>query len=224
MFNKKNCPKCRKKINKKYDFCPYCGNIIENNEGDYGMLGKNDLINMNNGIKLPFGFNTIFNSLMNSLSKEMTELNRENALENNQEKRKTGIAKNGISINISSSGNAPPKVSVSYFGDEKIKNQKERKVKEAESKFFSEEKTKKFLNLAKEEPKADLRRLSKKVVYEIKLSGVNSIEDVSVIKLENSIEIRAIAKNKAYFKVIPINLPLVDYDFSDEKLVLELKA
>lgn len=225
MFKKKKCPECRKKINGKYDFCPYCGNIIEEEDEDWGMLGKKDNINMNNEIKLPFGFNTIFNSLMNSLSKEMNELNKTSVIQNqNQEKKKAGIVKSGISINISSSGNAQPNVSVSYFGDEKTKNQKNKKIKEAESKLFSDEKTEEFLNLSKEEPKTDLRRLSKKIVYEIELAGVVSIEDVSVIKLENSIEIRAIAKDRAYFKIIPINLPLVNYDFSDERLILELAA
>jgi hypothetical protein len=221
MFKKTNCSKCGKKINDKYDFCPYCGNVIENSEEDFGMLGKNDSVKEENEVKLPFGFNTIFNTLMNSLSKEMNELNKTGAV---QDKNKTGIAKNGISINISSAGNAPPNISVSYLGDGKTNNQKNKKVKEAESRLFSDKKTKEFLNLPKEEPKTDLRRLSKKVVYEIELIGVASIEDVSVTKLENSIEIRAIAKDKAYFKIIPINLPLVDYEFSDEKLVLELKA
>ena len=42
------------------------------------------------------------------------------------------------------------------------------------------------------------------------------------MKLENSIEIKALAKNKAYVKRIPINLPIINYDFSKEKLVLEL--
>ncbi|MDO8528555.1 MAG: zinc ribbon domain-containing protein [Nanoarchaeota archaeon] len=218
---KKNCSKCGKRIKGVYEFCPYCGNIIENREEDWGMLGKNDLVNKNNEIKLPFGFNTIFNSLMNSLNKEMAELNKTSAIQD-QDKRKTGLVKNGISINISSSGNAPPKVSVSYFGDEKAK--KSKKVKEAEPRLFSDIKTKKFLSLSKEEPKTSLRRLSKKIVYEIELTGVSSIEDVSIVKLENSIEIRAIAKDKAYFKIIPINLPLIDYDFLDEKLILELKA
>ena len=41
MFNKKKCPKCKSKINKDFDFCPYCGNRSGDN-GNWGMLGKND--------------------------------------------------------------------------------------------------------------------------------------------------------------------------------------
>jgi len=56
------------------------------------------------------------------------------------------------------------------------------------------------------------------------MPGVKSIKDVSVNQLENSIEIKAVAKDNSYFKLIPINLPVLDYELSEEKLVLELEA
>ncbi len=209
MFKKNNCPKCGKKIDRKYDFCPYCGNVIENNQEDWGMLGKNDI---KESIRTQNPFEKITeNMLSKMLGSAMNMLEKEMQKEMNQQKKSTL----GTNIRLMINGKE-----ISLTPVEK----KQKKVKEAESKFLSEEKTKEFLKLSKEEPKTDLRRLSKKIVYEIELTGVASIDDVSVIKLENSIEIRAIAKNKAYFKIIPINLPLVDYDFLDEKLILELKA
>ena len=44
MFKKNECKKCRKKINDKYEFCPYCGSSLNENfkNEDWGMLGKND--------------------------------------------------------------------------------------------------------------------------------------------------------------------------------------
>jgi len=33
-----------------------------------------------------------------------------------------------------------------------------------------------------------------------------------------------LAKNKVYYKVIPINLPVKNYNLSKEKLILELEA
>ena len=54
------------------------------------------------------------------------------------------------------------------------------------------------------------------------MPGVKSIKDVSVIQLENSIEIKALAKNKVFYKIIPINLPIKNYNFAKQKLVLEL--
>ncbi len=41
------------------------------------------------------------------------------------------------------------------------------------------------------------------------------------MKLENSIEIKAITKDKAYFKIIPLNLPIINYNILKEKLILE---
>src|SRR3989344_3748821 len=48
-----------------------------------------------------------------------------------------------------------------------------------------------------------IRRFADRVVYEIALPGVKSIKDISITKLENSIEIKAVSKDKAYFKLIP---------------------
>jgi HSP20 family molecular chaperone IbpA len=209
MFKKNNCSKCGKKIDKKYDFCPYCGNVIENNQEDWGMLGKNDIKGFEK-TQNPFEkitesmLSKMLGSAMKMLEKEMQK--EMNSQKNDMPKANIRLMINGKEISLNNTEKKP------------------KKVKEAESKMFSEDKSKEFLKLSKEEPKTDLRRLSKKVIYEIELAGVTSIEDISVIKLENSIEIRAIAKDKAYFKIIPINLPLVDYDFSDETLVLELKA
>ena len=70
MFNKKSCPKCGTKVSSNYDFCPKCGkNISSKKESlDYfGMFGKDDFFenerksDFEPEIKLPFGFNTIFN-------------------------------------------------------------------------------------------------------------------------------------------------------------------
>ena len=81
---------------------------------------------------------------------------------------------------------------------------------------------KKATNIAKEEPLTSIKRLSDKVIYEIEIPGVKSIEDISITKLENSIEIKALAKDRLYFKLIPINLPITNYNLSKGKLVLEL--
>ena len=44
----------------------------------------------------------------------------------------------------------------------------------------------------------------------------------SIIKLESSIEIKAVSKENAYSKLIPINLPITNFNFSNEKLILEM--
>ena len=71
-----------------------------------------------------------------------------------------------------------------------------------------------FQKLPKKQPETNVRRFSNKVVYEIDIPGVESIKDVSISQLENSIEIKAVAKKNAYEKIIPIGLPISKYDFS----------
>lgn len=220
MFKKKKCGKCNKKIGGKYDFCPYCGNRVSN-EGqneDWGMLGKSDFMPLNN-IKLPIGFNAIFNSLVKNLSKELNKEMMSNNFKEIEEPKK--IEKDGLSISISTFGNGPPKIKVTQMGENR--KTPEEKIKQIKQNFFTENQIKNFAGLKREEPKTNIRRLSNKVVYEIEIPGVKSVEDISIIKLENSIEIKAISKNKAYAKIIPINLPIKKYNLSNGKLILELE-
>jgi len=223
MFKKKECNKCRRKIEEKYGFCPYCGNDLSTREmeEDCGMLGKNDFMPFMNGIKLPLGFNTIFNSLMKNLSKEVDEQPNENYFQTN-EKQPKNVKRGGISISISTFGNGPPKIKVTQLGEKPRLQVKEEIKEKVKQNMFTKEKIKKFSDLPKEEPKTEIRRLSNKIIYEIKMPEIKSLEDISIIKFENSIEIKALGGKKAYLKTIPINLPITDYNLSEGKLILEL--
>lgn len=216
MFRKKECQKCGRKMNEGYDFCPYCGNHSGSSRNeDWGMLGKDDFFNDIGNAKLPMGFNSIFNFLMKNLDKQFSQM----------QKNTSEVEKKGISIDISNTGDGVPKIKIKTFGGNEMQNKKPvQKIKEAKSKNFSKEDVKKFLKLKRVEPKSEIRRFSDKVVYEVELPGVKSMEDVSVLKLENSVEIRAMAKEKAYVKILPINMPLINYSLAEEKLILELKA
>lgn len=221
MFNKKNCKRCGKKINQDYDFCPYCGSS-ETKKEDWGMLGKNDFDMQTGNIKFPLGFNTLFNSLMKDLNKQMNNMDKEiNRETNNPQKNPRN---SGLSISISTSGNSPPKIKINRFGgEEKITAVKEKK-KVFKSKRFSPKQIEKLSKFPKEEPVTEMKRFSEKIVYEINLPDVKSANDISIINLENSIEIKAIGKNKVYTKIIPVNLPIKDYKLSEGRLILELKT
>lgn len=221
MFKKNKCSKCNSNVEDKYSFCPYCGNKVytkENQDDDWGMLGKNDLMPSMNEIQLPMGLNSIFNSLMKNLSKELDEQLKSNLRETENPKISN---KEGISISISTFGNGPPKISVTQLGGKPktIQTNKKEKSKQIN---FTKEKVKEFSDLPREEPQTKVRRLSDRVIYELEMPGVKSTEDLSIIKLENSIEIKAVGKKKAYAKIIPISLPIKDYNLSDGKLTLEL--
>ncbi len=222
MFKKKKCKNCREKIDDKYNFCPYCRvptrDFLEDDK-EWGILGRNDF-SPNEGVKLPMGFNALFNTILKNLNKQFN--NVEN-MENKSKKPK--IKKGGVSISIHTSGNKPPEIKVSSFGNLPEFKEKEKQVKKKVKNLkLPVSDPKKFTGLKKEEPKTNIRRFSNKIIYEINMPNVKSIKDVSIVQLENSIEIKALAKNKVYYKIIPINLPVKNYNLSKEKLILELEA
>jgi len=249
MFGKQTCGRCGKKLGKKFSYCPHCGFSLvdrEKEQKDYGFLGKKDLGNSDvfgrNDIKLPFGFNMVFNRLMKEMDKQFRELDREIGQERRKidpEKLRTMpvdrtkmpfVKQGGISINISS-GVGTPVIKVRSFGnmpefkemEHGIKGdaRKERKLK-IENPKISQEKAKELAKLPRQEAESRVRRLSGKVIYEIELPDVKSEKDVIVQQLENSIEVKAFSKDKAYFKFLPVSLPLQKYKLEDEKLILEL--
>lgn len=186
---------------------------VKKNE-DWGILGKNDFTSPFEEMKMPMGFNMLFNSVFKNLQKQLKEIEKGNYDPKSLNKRKL----NGISINISTSGNFPPVIRMNKAG-----NKISKKGKKLPVGHFSAEKLKKYSKLPREEPRTDVRRLSDKIVYEIELPGVRSIDDVSILNLENSMEIKAISDKKIYSKTIQMNQP-IDYDFSKEKLILEFKS
>jgi len=149
--------------------------------------------------------------------------------ENNMEKPKKekDVIRSGISINIKSDG-GNPQIKITPMGEMK----ETIKVKENIGKTVVDEKkisnkltkqqVEQLSKLPKEEPATKIRRLTDKIIYEIDLPGVKE-KDIFVQKLKNSIEIKAMSKDKAFFKLIPINLPILNYSIQDNKLILELK-
>jgi len=220
MFKKKKCPKCNKKLKDSYNFCPNCGYKDNDKiQKNYGMIGLDDEVQGTPAqIKLPMGLNMIFNSLMKNLNAEMQNMNKDLTKELN----KQNIPKmNGISISISSGNNTSPKI--------KMQNPNEKEPEEPQkishrSKSFSKETKENFAKTKKEEPKTNIRRLGDKIIYEIELPGIKALDQVSFIKLENSIEIKAATKKNTYEKIIKIDLPISNYKLEDEKFILELEA
>lgn len=214
MFKKKECEKCRKKISKKYEFCPYCGSQFNENPENWGILGENDDLNefeqFSNSI-----FGKISGSMINKMlggAMRMLEKEMQKEIKNQNFKPKTNIRLmiNGREINLNN--------------QETENNKKRQEIKEMPLNTLPHEKLKKISSLPKQEPATKIRRLSDKVIYEIQMPEVKSVKDISIIKLENSIEIKALAEDKAYFKLIPINLPILNYELSKGKLVLELSV
>jgi hypothetical protein len=218
MFKKKKCSNCKSKIEERFDFCPYCGTSLNFGDMEDGLLGKNDFSPIANELKMPMGLNAIINQMMKSMSKEFEQI--DSSIQKGG-KPKEAKKDNKISISISTFGGGPPRISVNGMGN----NQKVEAKKIIEKKkedTFTKERIKKFAELKKEEPKTNVRRLANKVIYEIEMPDVKDMDNISILKLENSIEIKAVGEKKAYKKVIPINLPIINYGISEGKLILEL--
>src|SRR3989339_331280 len=148
--------------------------------------------------------------------KELEKGISSNQLENN------GVKKRGISINISTSGNKPP---VIRFNQIEPKNaEKESKPLKTVMKSLSKGNIEKMMKLKKVDPETKIRRFSDTVIYEIKIPGVKSLNDISIIQLENSIEVKAVGDEIGYLKIIPINLPIRGYELENEVLEIELQG
>jgi hypothetical protein len=211
MFNKKECSACGKKIKNDYEFCPFCGHKTNSKTKDFGMLGKEDspetIENFAQNIFGGFGggiLNKMINSTMKMLEKEMQKEMREQ-----QKNPRTNMQLfiNGKKIDLPNMNEA-----------QKPMQNKKQKIN---SVHFTSANQEKFASLKQKEPTTSIKRLGDTILYEISLPNVKSIKDISIVKLESSVEIKAISKSIAYFKTIPINLDLAGYQFSEGKLIIE---
>jgi len=234
MFKKIKCKKCGEKVSKKNSFCPHCGNYLspykKSKERDWGMLGHGEgeiEDELSNSMFGGFGgkmFGKVLNQTIKMLEKEIQKGMQESMKQQNQNPGIPPSQKNHFELFINGKRINPENIKVTQKPIQFTENpiQKTQKENANKNKFFPVEKVKIFSELPKKEPKTELRRLPDKIVYEISIPGVKSLDEVSIIKLENSIEIKAISKDKAYSKIIPINLDISSYGLSKGKLVLEL--
>jgi len=214
MFKKK-CLKCEKRVNKNYEFCPFCGlNFKEKyDEQDFGMLGKNDVLNE----PLPMGSSLIdklFNNAMKMIEKQMRNLPGEL---NENPNRLPGNIPNNLKVQFFVNGKK-------VIPENQIESRRSKPKVKRFKPVFSPEKRKKLSDLPKKEPNSKVRRLSGKIVYELEIPGVKNLEDILINQLENSIEIKALSNDKVYFKTLNINLPILRYQLNKGNLILELKA
>jgi len=205
MLSRKKCKICKEKVKRSHNFCPNCGSQIKENENSWGLLGKNDSIEEKPGIIEGFGdkiINKMISSTFKMLEKEMTK--------NFQQGQKVPMGNMRLMIN----------------GKEINSTQIKPAKKDPNVKFLpinlSEENLEKWKKIKKKEPKSKLKRVEDKIEYEVEIPGVKSIKDISIIKLENSLEIKAVSEKTGYIKRIPIDLPLKKYSLVKGILTLEL--
>lgn len=221
------CPKCGHDIREEWDFCPKCGwKVMKPIRFPQKKPARRSL----------FSFDSIFDSLtrqMDDMHKKMEKdfksMDRDIEVFNLKplEIGKPKVKRSGFSITIRSGTGQKPVVNVQTFG----KVDKDKLRQELQEKLGipkQEAGPVKKVGGAKEpkeaaEPKTEIKRLPNLVIIETKLPEVKSERDISVKKYAESVELRAVAKEKLYFKIIqvPADWQLVKKRFKDGVLTLE---
>jgi len=228
MFGEK-CAKCGKRIRKSYEFCPFCGwDSTRKEEEGYGFLGTKDFEGMD--VKMPFGLNMFLKPLMKELNKQMVELDKEVRREKVEDKKqgRANVSPNvspntNFSISIGMPGQKPIHISSSGnkagFGIQQPQNVPRKQMILPK---IADNVLEKIKKLPRKEPNTGVRRLADRIVYEIDLPGVKSVKNVNVSNLEIGIEIKAFTDKEVFVKTLELKLPLLNYYFEEERLVLEM--
>jgi HSP20 family molecular chaperone IbpA len=207
---RKKCSRCSSKIPRKYNFCPFCGcnslNESEHDKADYGFLGKNDFDNNMDSMFNNLPVNKIFRAAMKMTEKMMKEM------ESKEAPKEHNDANMDIQFFINGKRVAPQK------------GVRPARVPTPPRREFPREKAEKISQLPKKEPASKMMRMGEKIIYELDVPGVETIEDILINRLESSIEIRALTKDHVYSKTLNINLPILRYKLSNGSLTLELQA
>ena len=225
------CRRCGFELDQSWGFCPKCGarkgNMIDS-------LGRDIFSQLFNQMKGSFAEMGSFDNDLEAL-----DLSPWFRRAPDMEKAVKPVQKKGFSVHITRGTGMKPKVDIKTYGDvnresiEKelhdrfgVKQMEERPPQEREKesrRFQFPAMRKRDAPKSMEEPKADVRRIGDKVSVDISMPGVKSQEDVDVHELESSVEVKATAGNKAYFKILtkPAQFRLSLKSFKDGQLHLE---
>jgi len=213
MFEKKKCPNCGEKIKDEWNFCPYCGEEF---------LKK---AKVKESPLMPFG-----EDIFEEIEKEFERMDKMFGLPSfklSSFKSKPFVRGGGISITIRSGTGMEPKIEIKTSGEfKKIEPELKKKlgIKPPVEEVEEEVKPRKMPKVT-EEPETEVKNLGEKQVILIKLPGVKSESDIEIKKLEQSLEVKAFAGEKAYFTLLPIpkGSSIVDKKFKDGVLNIEIK-
>jgi HSP20 family molecular chaperone IbpA len=222
------CPRCGNETEKGWEYCPKCGRDLRSQEF----------------------FSEVFNRI-NREFREMDKLFESNieAMDiSSFFKKPVKPRGKGFSIRITQRGGKKPDVSVKTFGNvdrEKIREELRKVgVKPPEGMNIRKEERKKepregLMERSRaimksvhggmgepkrtEEPETEVRRTESKVIVDIEMPDVKSEDHIVVEDLESSVEVKARAGDKAYFKILtkPANSRLTSKRFEKGVLYLE---
>jgi len=202
------CARCRNDTKDGWEYCPKCGNVLK----------RRDL------------FSDMFNRMRKEMKDMDKTFEKDMQFFDISPFFRQKPRGSGFTIKITRGGNAQPKVSVKTFGNvnkeirDDITDELQEMVPERTRKPEQREQKQNALrrlipvggpqptekrDLEKicepkitEEPKCEVKPLGDRVVVEIKLPGVKREQDITINELESSVEVKAMVKDKAYFKIL----------------------
>lgn len=246
------CPFCGSDLKQNKEKENYYREQNGRDEREHAPDNLLDALDGLDNVRMPFMLRFPFKKLVREIEKQFREIDKSFSDENEEmrkmKKMKMSKAQlpfksfsQGISISIAGSEDGKPVIRVKQFGPgapgsriagpntsqasqykEINKEGKEKLKKPKELNKAEKTKLEKFSKLPKQEPETNVRRLSDKIIYEILVPGIKDKRNIIINKLQNSIEIKAFTKDKAYFKLIPLSLPIKRHYLENEKLILEL--
>jgi hypothetical protein len=215
------CSKCGGSIDGNWSFCPSCGSPLRQAQDDlFGDVFKRmeqEMKGMNKAFEKDFEFADLLPMFPRSTKP---------------------VRGSGFSIRITQAGDGKPKFDVKTFGDvnrKQVENEASKLgFRDRISRVLKPENKKQTPGQPKRvcfdgakttsEPETCLKNVAGRIVAELKLPGVRNAEHIEVRPLDSSIEIKALAGDKAYFKILtkPPQANIIRQEFKKGILIIEL--
>ncbi len=226
---KHSCPSCSSLVENSWQYCPSCGETLFHEAEEEDEFSS---------------FFTIPSfDMFENIHDHFREFDR--LFEEGKRRKKSGkpaIKSSGISIQVSNVSGRKPEVKVHTFGDyKKYEDNIKRRLGVAKTGGQPTKREKSLpsppspASLTKaarqavappsktEEPASRVRRLSDRIIYEFDMPELKSEKDIRITQLQNTTEIKAFAEDKAYFKLLPLTLPVLGYRVENGKLLVEFE-
>ena len=205
MFRKK-CENCGEEIKGEWTFCPNCGEQLKEESSVFSHEG-------------------IFGDIEDEF-KRIDKMFGSDFFGFPKFDMKMPKGSGGISVTITSGTGKEPKIDVKTSGNYKELEPEIKKklgVKPAIEEVEEEPKPKQAK--VTEEPETKIETAGNKQIIQIKLPNVKNLKDIEIKKLEQSLEIKAFAKDNTYFKLIPIpsNSEIASREFKNNVLKIEIE-
>jgi len=206
MFRKR-CESCGKEIKSGWVFCPNCGERLKEEDSS------------------TFSHESIFGDIEDEF-KRIDKMFGSDFFGFPKFDTKIPKGSGGISVTITSGTGKEPKVDVKTSGNYKgLEPEIKRKLGVKPAIEEVEEEPKHKQAKVTEEPETKIDTIGNKQTIQIKLPNVKSLKDIEIKKLEQSLEIKAFAKDNTYFKLIPIhsNSEIINKEFKNNVLKIEIE-